>query len=87
MMKAISELLKGHEGLLAAFKRLPSEELFALHEEIELAALARMEEEEVARKRQATIAEFKGLLAQNGITPDELLAFTRGSLRASKRNR
>jgi DNA-binding protein H-NS len=86
-MRNISELLNGHSGLLAALKGLPSEELFTLHEEIELAALARIEEEEVARMRQARIAEFNEMLTQNGITPEELLAFTRGSIRASKRNR
>lgn len=86
-MKAIAELLKGHQGLLAAFKGLPSEVLFTLHDEIEMAALARMEEEEIARKRQARIAEFKELLALNGITHEELLAFTRGTIRASRRNK
>ena len=76
-MKAIAELLKGHHELLAAFKGLPSEVLFTLHEEIEVAALPRMVEEEVARKRQERIAEFTELLALNGISPEELLEFTR----------
>lgn len=80
-----------HQELLAALKGLPSQTLLTLNEEIEAIALERIGEEEFekvrSRERQRVIADFKELLSLEGITPEELLAFTRGSIGAPKRKR
>jgi DNA-binding protein H-NS len=59
--------------------------------EIEAIALERIEEEEAARvkedERRQVIADIKKLLALERITPEELLAFTRGPVSSSKRSR
>lgn len=84
-MKPISTMLVDSGALRVALRVLSSEELLQLNEEIEALTLERIEEEEVLRQRKEQIAEFRVLLAEAGITPKELLAFTRGSISASKR--
>lgn len=86
-MKLVSSVYTDTRSLRSTLKGLSSEDLLALNVEIEAIALERIEEEEAARvkedERRQVIAEFKELLAMESITPEELLAFTRGRTSAS----
>ena len=86
-MKSISAVLTAHQSLRVALEGLSSEDVLSLHEDIENIALERIEEEEKGRGRQELIAEIKVMLVEAGITPEELLAFARGTRNASKRCR
>lgn len=90
-MKLASTVFTETRALRSALKGLSSEDLLALNVEIEAIALERIEEEEAARvkadKRRQVIADIKELLAIERITPEELLAFTRGPVSTSKRSR
>lgn len=90
-MKLVSSVYTDTRSLRSTLKGLSSEDLLALNVEIEVIALERIEEEEAARvkadKRRQVIADIKELLAIESITPEELLAFTRGPVSASKRSR
>ncbi|HAU4887817.1 hypothetical protein RE654_12220 [Aeromonas caviae] len=90
-MKLVSTVFTDTRSLRSVLKGLSSEDLLALNVEIEVIALERIEEEEAARvkadKRRQVIADIKELLAIESITPEELLAFTRGPVSASKRSR
>ncbi|MEH8173357.1 hypothetical protein [Aeromonas veronii] len=90
-MKLVSTVFTDTRSLRSVLKGLSSEDLLALNVEIEAIALERIEEEEAARvkadKRRQVIADIKELLAIESITPEELLAFTRGPVSASKRSR
>ncbi|MFQ2277097.1 H-NS family histone-like protein [Aeromonas hydrophila] len=90
-MKLASSVFTDTRSLRSALKGLSSEDLLALNAEIEAIALERIEEEEAARvrahERQQVIADIKELLALERITPEELLAFSKGRTSASKRSR
>ena len=90
-MKLVSTVFTDTRSLRSALKGLSSEDLLALNVEIEAIALERIEEEEAARvrahERQQVIADIKELLALERITPEELLAFSKGRTSASKRSR
>ncbi|WP_420884385.1 hypothetical protein [Aeromonas allosaccharophila] len=90
-MKPLSLGLTDSRSLRKALKVLSSEDLLMLNEEIEAIALERIEEEEILRvrmrKREQMIAEFKALLALEGIIPDELVSFSRMPVGASERKR
>lgn len=79
--------LSDARSLRAALKVLSSEDLLQLNEEIEQIALERMAEEEVRSKRERKIEEFKIMLALEGIEPEELIAFIRGTVSGSKRGK
>ncbi|HHQ4512512.1 MULTISPECIES: hypothetical protein [Aeromonas] len=90
-MKLVSSVYTDTRSLRSTLKGLSSEDLLALNVEIEAIALERIEEEEAARvkedERRQVIADIKKLLALERITPEELLAFTRGPVSSSKRSR
>lgn len=90
-MKLVSTVFTDTRSLRSALKGLSSEDLLALNVEIEAIALERIEEEEAARvtadERRQVIADIKELLAIESITPEELLAFSKGRTSASKRSR
>ncbi|MGN5029471.1 H-NS family histone-like protein [Aeromonas rivipollensis] len=90
-MKPLSLGLTDSRSLRKALKVLSSEDLLMLNEEIEAIALERIEEEEIkgvkASERGQVIDSFREKLALEGITPEELLAFTRDSPGTSKRKR
>lgn len=90
-MKLVSSVYTDTRSLRSTLKGLSSEDLLALNVEIEVIALERIEEEEAARvkedERRQVIADIKKLLALERITPEELLAFTRGPVSSSKRSR
>lgn len=87
----VSSVYTDTRSLRSTLKGLSSEDLLALNVEIEAIALERIEEEEAARvkedERRQVIADIKKLLALERITPEELLAFTRGPVSSSKRSR
>jgi len=89
-MKLVSSVYTDTRSLRSTLKGLSSEDLLALNVEIEAIALERIEEEEAARvkedERRQVIADIKKLLALERITPEELLAFTRGPVSSSKRS-
>ncbi|MEE9705416.1 hypothetical protein [Aeromonas veronii] len=80
-----------HQELLGALKGLSSQALLTLNDEIEAIALERIEEEEIVRvrerERQKVIDDFKVMLSVEGITPEELVAFSISSIVASKRHK
>lgn len=90
-MKLSSSVFTDTRSLRSTLKGLSSEDLLALNVEIEAIALERIEEEEAARvtadERRQMIAEFKELLVMESITPEELLAFSKGRTSASKQSR
>lgn len=87
MVNIASVSLSDARSLRAALKVLSSADLLQLNEEIEQIALERMAEEEVRSKRERKIEEFKIMLALEGIEPEELIAFIRGTVSGSKRGK
>jgi len=90
-MKPLSTELTDYRSILKALRALSSDDLLRLNEEAELLAMERFDEEEIERvkasERGQVVDSFREKLALEGITPEELLAFTRGSIGAPKRKR
>jgi len=90
-MKPLSTELTDYRSILKALRALSSDDLLRLNEEAELLAMERFDEEEIERvkasERGQVVDSFREKLALEGITPEELLAFTRGSIGEPKRKR